>query len=181
MNQPKTDEQEPSMEEILASIRRIISEDGSEDDAAAPAASAETDSDAVPQESEGPEEDVLELTNVVDEPAGSEPATEPEPAPSPLTVVDTEATEVAEPGLVSEDTETVTSAALSRLMSTGPENDAFLSNTTAMGAGDKTIEGIVVELLRPMLKEWLDRNLPQVVERIVEREIERVGRSAGQR
>ena len=96
-------------------------------------------------------------------------------------MVDTEATEVAEPGLVSEDTETVTSAALSRLMSTGPENDAFLSNTTAMGAGDKTIEGIVVELLRPMLKEWLDRNLPQVVERIVEREIERVGRSAGQR
>src|SRR3546814_4891091 len=56
---------EPSMEEILASIRRIISEDGTE---------SET-SDAEPPRAE-PIDDVLELTDVVEEPTA-----EPEPAP----------------------------------------------------------------------------------------------------
>ena len=46
----------------------------------------------------------------------------------------------------------------------------------SLGAGNQTIEGIVRELLRPMLKSWLDENLPAVVERLVEREIERVSR-----
>jgi uncharacterized protein len=46
----------------------------------------------------------------------------------------------------------------------------------SLGAGNQTIEGVVRELLRPMLKAWLDENLPSVVERLVEREIERVSR-----
>ncbi len=46
----------------------------------------------------------------------------------------------------------------------------------AMGAGGKTIEDMVKEMLRPMLKDWLDRNLPPMVERIVEREIVRLTR-----
>ena len=46
----------------------------------------------------------------------------------------------------------------------------------AMGAGGKTIEDLVNEMLRPMLKDWLDRNLPPMVERIVEREIVRLTR-----
>ncbi len=40
----------------------------------------------------------------------------------------------------------------------------------------KTVEELVKETLRPMLKEWLDKNLPQVVERYVEREIVRLTR-----
>ena len=40
----------------------------------------------------------------------------------------------------------------------------------------KTIEDLVKEMLRPMLKEWLDRNLPPMVERFVEREIVRLTR-----
>jgi hypothetical protein len=44
-----------------------------------------------------------------------------------------------------------------------------------MGAG-KTLEELVKEMLRPMLKEWLDKNLPPMVERFVEREIVRLTR-----
>ena len=40
--------------------------------------------------------------------------------------------------------------------------------------GSDTIEGLVRELLKPMLREWLDANLPQVVESMVAREISRI-------
>ena len=46
----------------------------------------------------------------------------------------------------------------------------------AMGGNGKTVEDLVKEMLRPMLKEWLDRNLPPMVERYVEREIVRLTR-----
>ena len=46
----------------------------------------------------------------------------------------------------------------------------------ALGDGGKTIEDLVKEMLRPMLKEWLDKNLPPMVERYVEREISRLTR-----
>ncbi len=44
-------------------------------------------------------------------------------------------------------------------------------------AGDNTLDGLVREMLRPMLKEWLDANLPELVERVVTREVARaIGR-----
>ena len=46
----------------------------------------------------------------------------------------------------------------------------------AMNSNGKTVEDLVKEMLRPMLKEWLDRNLPPMVERYVEREIVRLTR-----
>ena len=46
----------------------------------------------------------------------------------------------------------------------------------AVGGSGKTVEDLVKEMLRPMLKEWLDRNLPPMVERYVEREIVRLTR-----
>ncbi|MEP9351335.1 DUF2497 domain-containing protein [Xanthobacter sp. KR7-225] len=42
---------------------------------------------------------------------------------------------------------------------------------------DRTVEDLVKEILRPMLKDWLDENLPDLVERLVRAEIERVVRS----
>ena len=39
-------------------------------------------------------------------------------------------------------------------------------------------EGVAREMLRPMLKAWLDENLPQIVERLVRSEIERMSRAA---
>jgi cell pole-organizing protein PopZ len=46
----------------------------------------------------------------------------------------------------------------------------------AMSGNGKTVEDLVKEMLRPMLKDWLDRNLPPMVERYVEREIVRLTR-----
>ena len=40
--------------------------------------------------------------------------------------------------------------------------------------GSDTLEALVRELLRPMLREWLDANLPQIVEAMVAREISRI-------
>ena len=47
---------------------------------------------------------------------------------------------------------------------------------TILGQNARTLEDLVKEMLRPMLKDWLDRNLPGVVERYVEREIVRLTR-----
>ena len=44
----------------------------------------------------------------------------------------------------------------------------------SLGKGDMTIEAIVRETLRPYLKEWLDVNLPDIVERVVKKEIAHV-------
>ena len=40
-----------------------------------------------------------------------------------------------------------------------------------------TVEDLVRELMRPMLKEWLDANLPGIVDRLVRQEIERIARN----
>jgi hypothetical protein len=47
---------------------------------------------------------------------------------------------------------------------------------TVLGNNARTLEDLVKEMLRPMLKGWLDDNLPNLVERIVRAEIERVSR-----
>ena len=44
--------------------------------------------------------------------------------------------------------------------------------------GDNTIEGLVRELLKPMIKEWLDANLPSIVDEKVEAEVQRIARMA---
>ena len=50
---------------------------------------------------------------------------------------------------------------------------------TVLSNNARTLEDLVKEMLRPMLKSWLDDNLPGLVERIVKAEIERVSRGAG--
>jgi cell pole-organizing protein PopZ len=50
-----------------------------------------------------------------------------------------------------------------------------LSGLNVAGSGT-TLEGMLADMLRPMLKEWLDENLPSVVERMVEKEISRISR-----
>jgi len=48
----------------------------------------------------------------------------------------------------------------------------------ALPAHGRTVEDLVKEILRPMLKTWLDENLPRIVERLVRQEIERISRNA---
>ena len=45
-------------------------------------------------------------------------------------------------------------------------------------SGDNTIEGLVKEMLKPMIKDWLDANLAKIVEEKVEAEVQRIARMA---
>jgi len=124
MSEKNADRQEPSIEEILASVRRIISEDEAD-------------------------EDILVLTEALDE----EPEREPE--------------EVEDDRLVSDEVEEVSAASISGLTEA-------LAASARLGDGDKTLEQLVKEVLRPILKEWLEANLSEIVERIVRDEVERI-------
>lgn len=231
---------EPSMEEILASIRRIISEDGDEETAAAPEAAPEAVPDAVdepeavaepepepePEAAEAvEEEDVLELTDEVqddgtvvnlntgesvaeeetpeefvealeldeeeevelemvdaeEEPA-EEAVAEPEPEPEPAPVVEEQP--------VPEPADVLAAEAADRLVSENPAMNSVTSLSALAAAvdthrravdpsiGPRTIEDLVKDVMRPMIREWLDENLPSLVERMVGREIERMTREA---
>ena len=188
MSDSNTDQQEPSMEEILASIRRIISEDGEEiadgEDAPEP---VEADADNVETEPEAVSEplmddgddDILELTDALDDEIQEvsepepEPESEPEPEPEPEPVAEEEPEieviddDVDDDKLVSDEVEEVSVATMSGLT-------AALAATALVGNGEKTLEELTKELLRPILKEWLDTNLPDMVERIVREEVERI-------
>jgi cell pole-organizing protein PopZ len=157
---------EPSMEEILASIRRIIAEDGDEKPAEAAPPAAE-------------DEEVLELTEVVQEeepppaPAAlADPESEPAPARPAAPAFAPRATADDDDRLVSQPVAAASVAALSQL--------AALSQRPGLGIGNGqlTIEEMVRDLLRPMLRDWLDANLPGMVERLVKDEIGRMVREA---
>ncbi|MGH7032384.1 MAG: DUF2497 domain-containing protein [Stellaceae bacterium] len=182
------DQHEPSMEEILASIRRIISEDGD------PAAAAQA---PAPQPAAAGADDVLVLTEEVeDEPAEPRlavPPSAPEPAPeSPaaeeprIKLADPEP-EPAAPAvaaqfgrrLISDSTANASLAALSELVNRTHRDPAIES--LPMGQSNRTLEDLTRELLRPMLKAWLDENLPPLVERIVREEIGRLALDAQRR
>ena len=49
---------------------------------------------------------------------------------------------------------------------------------TPIGHGNRTIEDLVKDVMRPMIKDWLDTNLPRLVERLVRKEIERLSHNA---
>lgn len=213
------DQHEPSMEEILASIRRIISEDAESAEggeaaapkaeeakpaaaapAAPPLAAAETAPPAAKRpliadvESAEDDSDVLLLTEEVveeapppppplreapraiedDEPPPEPPRPEPEltfeAAPEPRSLVDR---------LLSDHAAAASLAAMSELVSRRYREPNIES--LPMGNANQTLEDLTRELLRPILKTWLDDNLPQIVERIVREEIGRLAVDAQRR
>lgn len=150
---------EPSMEDILSSIKRIIAEEG-DDRPIRPRrnTAARSAAPAVPEAGDTEPEEVLELSHPM-------PAAAPRPAAEPHTVH----VEAETATLLSEQTAQATRGAidaLSRLL-VKPEPQS-----------DGTLEGLVRELLRPMLRDWLDANLPNMVENIVAREIAKLTRGA---
>lgn len=46
------------------------------------------------------------------------------------------------------------------------------------GTGTVTLEDIVRELMRPMLREWLDVHLPPIIEKVVQKELDKIARKA---
>lgn len=212
-----------SMEEILQSIRRIISDDDDPKKSDKPASKKKSDEDV-------PGSDMLELTdmlkddgtvvNIKEEPAApaikkpvieepvsfdilnqideallaepAPPAIEPvssePPAPAPVkpsAMVAPEPVAAPKPqtsvsdmvdSLISEETAQATAQAFARLKSLEADKPAPAVQTTSLPAfrSGSTVEDLIGEMLRPMLKSWLDTNLPQIVQQIVEREVRKL-------
>jgi cell pole-organizing protein PopZ len=210
--------QEPSMEEILASIRRIIADD---------------ESKPVARTSEPPKPVPPTLSPV------PPPATQPDFTPPKTTTSHPRATGAIEavehqptgenrtaPSDILELTESIAApseetaagfrtidghpdvvfadelppkspeppvASIARAQSDNDEHEQLLSRTataavdsafnslahTVLVQNARTLEDLVREMLRPMLKSWLDDNLPGLVERLVRSEIERVSHGRG--
>jgi cell pole-organizing protein PopZ len=207
--------QEPSMEEILASIRRIIADDDagkakpaeaartSRAPSAAPAAAQQNSipapSFAPVQAEPDPAEDVLDLTSAMEVgeamPAGFQtispnqdlvfedaPIPEPElPQPEPMM----EASQPEPPSMIEMarrqfERDTGDDRSLLASSTSAAVDSAFNSLAqTVLVQNSRTLDDMVREMLRPMLKTWLDDNLPNMVERMVRAEIERVSRGHG--
>ncbi len=170
-------QQDPSMEEILSSIRRIISEDN---EPVAPETKKQAeagDSDADGQ--------VLELTQMVREDGTTIDISE-EPVQSDDDKAKPKATGADKPKesppadegpLVGDDAADASVKALSELNRAAEAAEPKLVSP-AIGDQGRTIEDMVMESLKPMLRDWLDTNLPILVERLVEKEIRRLVRRA---
>jgi uncharacterized protein len=158
---------EPSMEEILASIRRIIADD---DTTKLAQPEPEGSRIAAAALNRAPR-DARELTEAITAPT-SQPA-----APIPqfratdgncdvgFAVVAEKSAARGKPDetqLLSGETSAAVDAAFNTLA-----QSVLVSNA-------RTLEDLVREMLRPMLKIWLDENLPRLVERLVRAEIERI-------
>ncbi|MGQ2991286.1 DUF2497 domain-containing protein [Brevundimonas sp.] len=191
--------QEPTMEEILASIRRIISEDDQPAETATPAA-PEPEVAAAPEPAPFPtaepvvaeaEDDVLDLTEAYEAPAvetigdldvltpeepvaASAPEPEPEPAPAPVAATPDYDALVGESAAASAASAFAGLHALKKPAAPAPAPASDLNFVSG-----STVEGMVAEMLRPMLKSWLDANLPGIVEDAVRKEVERIARDAG--
>ena len=192
------------MEEILASIRRIIADDDTKPAARAaepakPAAPAPmpkpSPPPAPPKAAEPPAPEPAKLSNEVDSLiAAAEPraevfdlteemAAEPRSNPGFRTidgqsdVVFSEPSEPAEPPPfpAPPDDRLLSGSAVAAV------DSAFNSLAqTVLVQNSRTLEDLVREILRPLLKNWLDDNLPGLVERLVRAEIERVSRGRSQ-
>ena len=148
------------MDDILASIRRILNDD-------------ETAKPATDPGKESAMDDVLVLDASMMVPVESEPSAEP--------VVETESPMPAaappaavEHMLIAPAAAAAAASSVSALMRT-----LATERSTATHRGGPTIEDLVREEVRPLLQDWLNTHLPPLVERLVRAEIERVvGRMA---
>jgi cell pole-organizing protein PopZ len=181
----KNAEQEPSMEEILASIKQIISEDVEEN----PSVSDEKEKEDII----GPENDVLVLTDEIrDDGTVVNLSTlegghgEESEAGSHLQQISageiSESRRAADNVVVGQESERLVSADPAMTAISSLAELAAAVNTqrraTDPSIGPRTIEDLVKEVMRPMIREWLDDNLPPLVDRVVGREIERLTRDA---
>jgi cell pole-organizing protein PopZ len=121
---------EPSMEEILASIKRVINEDKR------PGARGRGEADG--SNPGPPDDDILELNAPVEE--GER--------------------------LLSDESAAATRQSLATLAAVRQQHPG--------SQNEGPLEAAVKEMLRPMLKQWLDERLPQMIEDIVAREISRI-------
>jgi hypothetical protein len=222
--------QEPSMEEILASIRRIIADDDGRPKAPEPVAPQAAPPPvpravapppppapppapravAPPPPAANNQDDIDAMLADLDAPpkAAAKPMPAPKPAAPPTDVLDlTEAMAAPAPAPNFRTIDGANDVVFTDPPEPRPEppmraeprpqvaqqsapDQGLISNATVsavdsafnslaytlIGQNARTLEDLVKEMLRPLLKSWLDDNLPGMVERIVRAEIERVSR-----
>jgi cell pole-organizing protein PopZ len=215
----KAQAQEPSMEEILASIRRIIADEDTGASAASklasvaaktqPPASVSVAEDELDKLFDSNDDDVLELGESDKEPGIADadmdlsfepaPVVKPQPAPRPAPelmpepvakapVIPPRAVPAAEnvapdvrrqpepqaarPEMSSSPIDSLLSQSTDSMVSAAFDNLAL----SILNKNARTVEDLIQDMLRPMLRSWLDQNLPSLVERLVRAEIERVAR-----
>ena len=149
-------EGEPSVEEILESIKKVIARDNRE-----------------AQQAERRQRETTGMVFDSADPADDEEAEE---------VLDlAEELIQGEPGMRADDGLTTESAA--RSMRDSLAALAMIAEPSMppqiVRSGETSLEGLVRDLLRPMLAEWLDRNLPGMVESMVKAEIARIAGKKG--
>jgi uncharacterized protein len=220
MTQPAKS-QEPSMEEILASIRRIIADDDASKSSqrnaeppkpaaapppvpAAPSAAASRVAPPEPNltdfepkrspavfdsgpvgdaDAAQPSPDILDLTesmaSALPDPAPAMPDSMPETVPQFRTIAggsDVGFDDAVDNSQGSEPEADERAQLLSSQARVAVDSAFNSLAQTVLVQNARTLEDLVREMLRPLLKAWLDDNLPGVVERLVRAEIERVSR-----
>jgi uncharacterized protein len=149
---------EPTMEEILSSIKKIIADDS--DKTLAPPRPRRI----VPRE---PTHDELGTSLVAQRESAQDDAAEDDILE--LTQ-ESSAAEVAPVELVSATAAAATRNALDSLSAVTAKPEPV---ATKLASGD-SVEAVVRDMLRPMLKEWLDAHLPEIVEAVVAKEVARI-------
>ncbi len=173
-----------SMEEILQSIKRIIAEEGHEGGERANGASSHMDasvkgSDVLElkdlSEATAPEGAVLELTEELDEAVVPTTQVTTPAAELKATLTDDSNRDVLADidSLLSDETLKTSAAALRALNNAGSSRRETPRTSVEFRSG-VTVEDLVVEALKPMLKDWLDANLPDLVRQLVEKEIRKL-------
>jgi uncharacterized protein len=185
--------QEPSMEEILASIRRIIADDDASKavqpapkPAAPPLPEIHVEAAPPPASAASLAEqaaDILDLTESMAAPGFVQPSPAPPPSPAPAAPPAPQFRKIEGHSDVSFDEAVQKPASkgfdeqlLSQSTSAAVDSAFNALAQTVLVQNARTLEDLVREMLRPMLKSWLDDNLPGLVERMVRAEIERVAR-----
>ena len=188
-----SEDQEPSIEEILSSIRQIIADDEEEEEVVAPdpepEPEPEPEDEPEPEAEPEEEEEVLDLNDKIeDEPVEIdleeldieeiieieeeeevEEAAPPPPPPPPIPDKLPDLDPDPEPApIISKPTEEKAVEGFAKLASYVPIDRR----------NNSTLEDIIRDMLKPMLRYWLDENLPPLVERLVREELERIARQA---
>ncbi|HMH65008.1 MAG TPA: DUF2497 domain-containing protein [Rhizomicrobium sp.] len=194
---------EPTMEEILASIRKIISEDAPE--GAAPEA-------APPPAAPAPapvHDDVLELTQeVVETPPPAPAFTPPPPAPMPAPVQDVVFETVApapveHSDIFSDQTRKAMEDTFNAIPDEPAQTPTFARSLAPLAPVDgSSVENVferavresfepvlqkylsdnsaaVIDRMKPLIREWMDEHFPALLEGAVRAEVERVVKSRG--
>jgi cell pole-organizing protein PopZ len=196
------------MEEILASIRKIISEDAPEGGAPAAEAPAPV-AEAAP--AAPVYDDVLELTHEVEPPAPPAPVYEPEPMPAPAedivfeTVTPVAAAAASHSDIFSDHTRKAMEDAFDSIPDepapapAAPYRPAAPAMAPVDGSSVETVferavresfepvlqkylsdnSAVVIDGMKPLIREWMDEHFPPLLEGAVRAEVERVVRSRG--